>query len=152
MNRKESNPKQPWLLEIQTSRVVSNGLNQTPALSFALILQFLILLPVLHSLFAASLMGVGLQGENHLLRESIFPGPLSCRSERQPRKEQLQLCRSFSEVQQKGVWQDVVSFIIFYFPSCGSVWTELSTITAVVPGSIREGEKTTPSRARWLNS
>lgn len=26
-----------------------------------------------------------------------------------------QLCRSFSEVQQKGAWQDVVSFIIFYY-------------------------------------
>lgn len=39
-------------------RVVSNRLNQNPALSLALLLQFLILLPVLHSLFAAPLMGV----------------------------------------------------------------------------------------------
>lgn len=64
-------------------RVVSDRLNQNPALSLALILQFLILLPVLHSLFSLSMMGVRLQEEIHLLRESIFPGPLSCRAEKQ---------------------------------------------------------------------
>lgn len=33
-----------------------------------------------------------------------------------------QLCRSFSEVQQKGAWQDVVSFIIFYYLSFPQLW------------------------------
>lgn len=53
-----------------------------------------------------------------------------------------------SEVQQKGGWQEVESFIIFYFPSCGSVWTGLGTVTAAVPRSIREGEKDNPIKGK----
>lgn len=87
MNWKENKPK-PTLAAWNTNvRVVSNRLNQNPALSLALISQSLILLPVLHSLFAASLAGVRLQEEIHLLGENIFPGPLSCRSEKQPEQE-----------------------------------------------------------------
>lgn len=132
-------------------RVVSNKVNQNPALSRTIILQFLILLPVLRSFFAACVMGVRLQGEIHLPWAPELQGWKAA-----PAVEQL--CRSFSEVQQKGLWHEVVSFIFFYYfilfyfvsPAVGV--SGLSTVTAVVPRSIREGGKTQPHQGQdgWI--
>lgn len=96
-------------------------------------------------------MGVRLQEEIHLLGANIFPGPRAAGLKSSLSKScQLleQLCRSFSELQQKGVWQEGASFIIFYFPSCGSVWTGLSTVTAADPRSIRGGKKENPVKGK----